>query len=41
MKKRNLTALELKALYPPMSNAFDKTVQSTLYDLEHREGKPV
>jgi len=41
MRKRNLTAEEIKALYPPMSNAFDKTVQSTLYDLEHREGKPV
>lgn len=40
MRKLNLTAQELKALYPPVSDAFDKTVQSTLYQLEHEREQP-
>ncbi len=41
MRKLNLNPQELKALYPLMSDAFDKIVQSTLYDLEHRKERPI
>jgi hypothetical protein len=40
VRKLNLTAQELKALYPPVSDAFDKTVQSTLYKLKNEREQP-
>lgn len=40
MRKLNLTAQELKALYPPMSEAFNHTVQNTLHHLEHGKECP-
>lgn len=40
MNKPNLTNQELKALYPPMSEAFDKKVQNTLSQLEHEREQP-
>lgn len=40
MNKPGLTNQELKALYPPMSEAFDKKVQNTLSQLEHEKEQP-
>ncbi len=40
MRKLNLTAQELKALYPPMSESFHHTVQNTLHHLEHGKECP-
>ncbi len=40
MPKLNLNPQDLKALYPPMSEAFDKTVQSTLSQLEQGREQP-
>jgi hypothetical protein len=41
MRKLKLDPQELKALYPPMSEAFGKMVQSTLYILENGKERPV
>ncbi len=37
MKRLNLKSHELKALYPPMSEGFEKMVSQTLYTLENRK----
>ncbi len=41
MRELNLNPQELKALYPPMSDAFEKIVQSILFDLEHGKERPI
>lgn len=41
MKKFHLSSQAMKALYPPMSDTFDKTVQRTLKDLENGKEHPI
>ncbi len=41
MRKLNLTAQRLQALYPPTSQDFHHTVQNTLHDLAQRKEQPV
>ena len=41
MRKLNLTAQQLQALYPPISQTFENAVQNTLHDLTQRKEQPV
>ena len=41
MRKLNVSSQELQALYPPVSHAFQHTVQNTLYGLTQRKEQPV